>query len=263
MLCRGLTPASVRATLERAREEVQQAMMEMGVRSLERQAAEGVAAPPPPPLSPEELARLDDEALGEADDVQPEDIVVVRIVARRGAALRAAGADDVLRAAGVNFQTESEEPTTDVGEPFVRGLGYADAVLWADAVRAARPAGIVFNSVLLPSLLSCSFLGSYSRFLFAAECLNEQQRAAFLTAAATRAGFACTSGPAVEHTRSSSYLLVDNVKMHVRAILASLCGRPRSSKDRVLRVQQQTAALTSQPDEGAVEPDDGMLENSG
>lgn len=93
-------------------------------------------------------------------------------------------------------------------------------------------------------------------FLLPFTALTDQQRAEFRAAASTRPGFAWRAdAPEAPCTRSGQYIAVDGVKIHVRSVLASLCGRPRSSKDRVLRVQTSATTL-SQPDEGDQEPDE-------
>ncbi len=80
--------------------------------------------------------------------------------------------------------------------------------------------------------------------------LTAEQLAALHTAAALRPGFA--AGRVL--SKAAMYIAVDGRKIHVRSALATLCGRPRTSKDRVLRVQQQAVAI-AQVDEGVDEPE--------
>lgn len=269
-MCVNITPAVVSGELQRARDEVEQQLLELGVRSLERRAADAAAAAAaaaPPPLPADVVARLDNEALGPEDDVAPDDILDVTTRCRRDAAERAAGLgmDAVLKAAAINPSKETLEPQTDVNEPFVKGVGTVDAVLWRSAARSASASSacgtccsgvccsfLVFEvchcislAVLTAGALFC-LLPAYALLLSA------DQLAALHAAAEPRPGCA---PPRVAGglSKAEMYIAVDGCKVHIRSVLATLCGRPRTSKDRVLRVQQQAVAIL-QPDEAADEP---------
>jgi hypothetical protein len=228
------------------------------VHSLERRAAAAAAAAAasPSPLAAAVLARLDDEALGPEDDVSPDDILDVTTRVRRDAAERAAGLDmdSVLKAAAINPNKESLEPQTDAAEPFRKGLGTVDALLWRSAARSSSSPASGANALFRLSLDLVFFFFFFlisSAFCFPL-ALTAQQLKALGSAAAARPGF---SHPRVAAglTKAAIYVVVDGGKIHVRSVLATLCGRPRTSKDRVLRVQDQAVAIAQQ-DEGADEP---------
>jgi hypothetical protein len=163
--------------------------------------------------------------------------------------------DAVLKAAAINPNKESVEPGTDAGEPFRRGLGTVDAVLWRNAAQAKQaPAGGMRNGEFRLIGFFPRVVLSLVNFPNMRTDLTAQQLAALRAAAALRPGFAAPSNGA-RLSKTEMYVDVDGRKVHVRSVLATLCGRPRTSKDRVLRVQQQPLAI-SQPDEGADEPEE-------
>lgn len=190
--------------------------------------------------------------LAPEDDVAPDDILAITTRSRRDAAERAAGLDmaSVLKAAAINPNKESLEPVTDASEPFLKGLGTVDALLWRSAARSsASPSGTDY-AVVTTQLRR--FVSS-SRRPCLTLALSADQLATLQAAAAARPGFAHPRQVG-GLSKAAMYIAVDGRKMHVRSILATLCGRPRTSKDRVLRVQQQPIAI-SQPDEGDAEPE--------
>ena len=118
----------------------------------------------------------------------------------------------------------------------MKGVGTVDAVLWRSAARAsASPASGKRDLVFFFNFFYFFFTHLPSSSFFPL-VLTAEQLAALHTAAALRPGFAAVRVVGGLSKRAM-YIAVDGHKIHVRSALATLCGRPRTSKDRVLRVQ--------------------------